>query len=80
MSSFWPTADHWSTRIPLATPHPRLRALDESGFVALSDAEFEVPDEPDLAHGPLAQLPQYVVLAEPDSPGLGRAGRFAIAG
>ena len=35
MSSFWPTADHWSTQIPLATPHPRLAALDESGFVAL---------------------------------------------
>ena len=49
MSSFWPTADHWSTQIPLATPHPRLAALDESGFVALTDAEFEVPPEEYLA-------------------------------
>ena len=49
MSSFWPTADHWSTKIPLATPHPRLAALDESGFVALTDAEFEVPPEQYLA-------------------------------
>ncbi len=49
MSSFWPTADHWSTQIPLATPHPRLAALDESGFVALTDAEFEVPPEQYLA-------------------------------
>ena len=49
MSSFWPTADHWSTQIPLATPHPRLAALDPSGFVALSDADFEVPPEQYLA-------------------------------
>ena len=49
MSSFWPTADHWSTRIPLETAHPRIDALDESGFVPLTDAEFEIPAEQYLA-------------------------------
>jgi hypothetical protein len=49
MSSFWPTPDHWSTRIPLATPHRRLAALDEAGFVALTDADFEIPPEQYLA-------------------------------
>lgn len=41
--SFWPTAEHWSVKIPLHTPHPRLPQLAETGFVALSDADFEVP-------------------------------------
>jgi hypothetical protein len=44
------------------------------------DAELEVADEPDLAHGPLAQLPQHVILAEPDVPRLGRAGIQTFAG
>jgi hypothetical protein len=43
MSSFWPNQDHWSVKIPLHTPHPRLRALDEHGWVQLADADFEVP-------------------------------------
>ena len=42
-SGFWPTAEHWSVKIPLATGHPRLPQLAESGFVALRDADFEVP-------------------------------------
>ena len=29
MSAFWPTPDHWSVRIPLDTPHPRLEQLAE---------------------------------------------------
>jgi hypothetical protein len=41
--SFWPTPDHWSVKIPLDTPHPRLRQLAERGVVVLRDAEFEVP-------------------------------------
>jgi hypothetical protein len=49
MTSFWPTPDHWSMQIPLATAHPRLAALEVSGFVALTDAEFEVTPEQYLA-------------------------------
>lgn len=45
MSSFWPTRDHWSVRIPLDTPHPRLAQLAETGYVVLRDADFEVPAE-----------------------------------
>ena len=43
MTTFWPTPDHWSVKIPLDTPHPRLPQLAEHGFVALADADFEVP-------------------------------------
>lgn len=39
--TFWPTADHWSVKIPLATPHPRLDVLAERGVVVLAD---HVPD------------------------------------
>lgn len=41
--TWWPTADHWSTKIPLTTPHPRLDVLAERGFVVLSDAPTEIP-------------------------------------
>ena len=41
--SFWPNSEHWSVKIPLDTPHPRLAALAEHGWVQLSDADFEVP-------------------------------------
>jgi hypothetical protein len=41
--SFWPTLDHWSVKIPLTTPHRRLSVLADTGFVALRDADFEVP-------------------------------------
>ncbi len=40
---FWPTQEHWSVKIPLRTPHPRMPQLDDTGFVALADADFEVP-------------------------------------
>jgi hypothetical protein len=40
---FWPTADHWSVKIPLQTDHLRLAALEATGFVQLTDATFEVP-------------------------------------
>jgi hypothetical protein len=41
--SFWPTKDHWSVEIPLRTPHRRVPALDQAGFVELADADFTVP-------------------------------------
>ena len=37
-------SDHWSVKIPLDTPHPRLAQLAERGFVVLRDADFEVPE------------------------------------
>lgn len=40
---FWPTLDHWSVKIPLRTPHVRLPVLAATGFVALTDAPFDVP-------------------------------------
>ena len=43
MTAFWPTADHWSVKIPLDTAHPRLPQLAEHGYVVLRDADFEVP-------------------------------------
>jgi hypothetical protein len=49
MTAFWPTADHWSTSIPLRTGHRRLAALEPSGVVALGDADFEVPPDQYLA-------------------------------
>ena len=42
--SFWPTLDHWSVAIPLDTPHRRLDALAPTGFVALRDLPYEIPE------------------------------------
>ena len=36
---------HWSTDIPMDTPHVRLAALAERGFVVLRDLEPPIPDE-----------------------------------
>jgi len=36
---------HWSTDIPLETPHTRLEALAERGFVALTDLDPPVPED-----------------------------------
>ena len=47
--SFWPNADHWSVKIPLDTPHPRLDVLAETGIVVLKDADFEIPESEFLA-------------------------------
>ena len=44
-SPFWPDADHWSLKIPVVTPHPRLPVLDEHGVVILADADLDVPAE-----------------------------------
>ena len=41
--SFWPTPEHWSVKIPLATPHFRLRSLAETGVVVLTEPGFDVP-------------------------------------
>ncbi|MEO6570579.1 MAG: hypothetical protein ABIO83_03445 [Ilumatobacteraceae bacterium] len=41
--SFWPNQDHWSVKIPLVTPHPRLAALDVTGVVELTDMPVQVP-------------------------------------
>jgi hypothetical protein len=43
--SFWPTTEHWSVEIPLDTPHYRMAALAETGFVQLAPAPFEVPEQ-----------------------------------
>jgi hypothetical protein len=37
-------APHWSTDIPRDTPHPRVQALSEKGFVVLRDLAPPVPD------------------------------------
>jgi hypothetical protein len=42
-------APHWSTDIPLDTPHPRLDVLAARGFVVLTDQDPPVPDEEFLA-------------------------------
>ena len=41
--SFWPTREHWSVEIPLATPHHRLPVLEELGFVELAPMPAPVP-------------------------------------
>jgi hypothetical protein len=43
--SFWPTQEHWSVKIPLHTPHPRLVSLADTGFVPLADLDVPVPSE-----------------------------------
>jgi hypothetical protein len=43
MTSFWPTLEHWSVKIPLHTPHPRLQSLAATGLAKLADAPFDVP-------------------------------------
>ncbi|NDD96417.1 MAG: hypothetical protein EBZ93_02855 [Actinobacteria bacterium] len=40
---FWPNAEHWSVKIPLDTPHQRLSALAETGFVMLKPMPVDVP-------------------------------------
>jgi hypothetical protein len=40
----WLTAPHWSSDIPLDTPHPRLDVLAESGYARLPDLAEPIPD------------------------------------
>lgn len=42
-TTFWPTLEHWSVKIPLHSGHYRMPVLDESGFVALKPIGFNVP-------------------------------------
>ncbi len=42
-TTFWPTLDHWSVKIPLQSGHYRMPVLDATGFVALRPADFIVP-------------------------------------
>jgi hypothetical protein len=42
--SHWLTAPHWSSDIPLDTPHPRLDTLDEAGYVRLRDLTPPIPE------------------------------------
>ena len=44
-TTHWLSADHWSVDIPRDTPHPRLPALAERGFVRLRDLADPIPDE-----------------------------------
>ncbi|MFM8648574.1 MAG: hypothetical protein ACKODY_02200 [Actinomycetota bacterium] len=41
--AFWPNSEHWSVKIPLQTPHPRLPVLAETGFVMLKPMPVAVP-------------------------------------
>jgi len=42
-TTFWPTLDHWSVKIPLHSGHYRMPVLDDTGFVALKPTNFTVP-------------------------------------
>src|SRR5882724_7990360 len=44
VTDHWLNTPHWSTDIPLDTPHPRLEALAEHGYVALRDFPSEIPE------------------------------------
>jgi len=44
VTDHWLNTPHWSTDIPLATPHPRLEALAEHGYVVLRDFPSDVPE------------------------------------
>ena len=43
VTDHWLTAPHWSTDIPLDTPHPRVDALAEHGYVVLRDLDHADP-------------------------------------
>ena len=43
VTDHWLSTPHWSTDIPLDTPHPRLDALAEHGYVVLRDLDTADP-------------------------------------
>ena len=49
VAEHWLRTPHWSTDIPLDSPHPRLDVLAERGFVVLRDLEPAVPESEYLA-------------------------------
>ena len=44
VTDHWLSTPHWSTDIPLDTPHPRVPALAEHGYVALHDLADAIPE------------------------------------
>src|SRR5262245_29539044 len=44
VTDHWLNTPHWSTDIPLDTPHPRVGALAEHGYAVLRDLEQAVPE------------------------------------
>ena len=44
VTDHWLKSPHWSTDIPLETPHPRLEGLAERGYVVLRDLDHVVPE------------------------------------
>jgi hypothetical protein len=40
----WLSTPHWSSEIPLDTPHPRLPALEDRGFARLRDLKEPIPE------------------------------------
>src|SRR5829696_9737614 len=47
--SHWLKTPHWSSDIPLGTPHSRLAALDETGYARLRDLDRPIPEHEYLA-------------------------------
>jgi hypothetical protein len=45
VTDHWLERPHWSSDIPLVTPHPRLAALAEHGFAVLRDLDPPIPEE-----------------------------------
>ena len=49
VTDHWLSAPHWSTDIPLDTPHPRVGALAAHGYVVLRDLAEPIPESEYLA-------------------------------
>jgi hypothetical protein len=45
VTDHWLRSPHWSTDIPLHTPHSRVAALEDRGYVVLRDLDPPVPEE-----------------------------------
>lgn len=44
MMTHWLRTPHWSSTIPMETPHPRLDVLAETGYVVLRDLDPPIPE------------------------------------
>jgi hypothetical protein len=49
VAEHWLKTPHWSSAIPLESPHPRLDQLAEHGYVVLRDLRPPVPETEHLA-------------------------------